>query len=113
MTGWRPWRPWRHLFRRDLSRELDDEFAYHLEERIREYVSRGMDPVTARARALERLGDVDVAKRECVALPLRSQTYGGEGSLRRDCEAYGPSSDWSTSCALGLCERRRSDCSSW
>src|SRR4051812_16337307 len=48
--------------------EVDDEITFHVEERIREYVARGMDPVAARAAALERLGDLGAVRSECTQL---------------------------------------------
>jgi predicted permease len=52
----------------DAETEVSDELAFHLEARVREYVAQGMDPVSARAAALERLGDLGRAGGECVAL---------------------------------------------
>lgn len=40
-----------------LRREVDDELEFHLEERVRDYLARGVEPQTARRAALERLGD--------------------------------------------------------
>ncbi|HEY7861427.1 MAG TPA: ABC transporter permease [Gemmatimonadaceae bacterium] len=48
--------------------EVHDELAFHLEQRIRDYVSRGMDPATARATALERFGNVTEVQRECAQM---------------------------------------------
>jgi predicted permease len=59
---------WSRLFRGEPAAEVDDELAFHLEERIREYEAGGMDPAAARAAALERFGDVKGVKEECVEL---------------------------------------------
>jgi predicted permease len=48
--------------------EVDDELAFHLEQRIRDYVARGMDPAAARAAALERLGDLAGVRKQCTEL---------------------------------------------
>jgi putative ABC transport system permease protein len=48
--------------------EVDDELAFHLEQRVRDYVARGMDPAAARAAALERFGDLHGVRRECAHL---------------------------------------------
>jgi predicted permease len=48
--------------------EVGDELQFHLEQRIRDYVARGMDPDTARATAIERFGDVSGVQRECTEL---------------------------------------------
>ncbi len=56
------------LFRSEPRAEVDDELRFHLEERVREYVARGMDPAAARAAALERFGDLDGVRGECTEL---------------------------------------------
>ncbi|MFN2564948.1 MAG: ADOP family duplicated permease [Gemmatimonadaceae bacterium] len=48
--------------------EVDDELAFHLEQRVRDYVARGMDPGEARAAALERFGDLHGVRSECTQL---------------------------------------------
>jgi predicted permease len=48
--------------------EVDDELAFHLEARIKEYVARGMDPAEARAAALRRFGDLGEVRTECTQL---------------------------------------------
>src|SRR5688500_13299066 len=63
-------------FRRDRSRpfekkpelEVGDELAFHLDQRVKDYIARGMDPAAARAAALERFGDVRVVAGECTQL---------------------------------------------
>src|SRR5215204_3796216 len=45
------WRP-------TIEREVDDELAFHLEMRTREYIDRGMDPASARREAEKRFGNV-------------------------------------------------------
>ena len=66
----RPQLPWRRRrpFERTPQAEVDDEIRFHVEERIREYVARGMDPAAARAAALERLGDLGSVRSECTQL---------------------------------------------
>ena len=52
---------WRQLFRLpggDPARETDEEIAFHLEMRIRDYLAAGMSEEEARAAAERRLGDV-------------------------------------------------------
>jgi len=56
------------LFRSEPRAEVDDELRFHLEERVREYEARGMDPAAARAAALERFGDLDGVRGECTEL---------------------------------------------
>jgi putative ABC transport system permease protein len=48
--------------------EVNDELAFHLEQRVRDYIARGMDPDAARAAALERFGDLAGVRSECAQL---------------------------------------------
>jgi predicted permease len=48
--------------------EVDDELTFHLEQRVRDYVARGMDPEAARAAALARFGDLNGVRRECAQM---------------------------------------------
>ena len=45
------WRP-------KVDREVEDELAFHLEMRTREYIERGLDPAAARREAEKRFGNV-------------------------------------------------------
>ena len=51
--------------RRQVARELDDEFDYHLDRRIEKLVGEGLSPDEARTRALETFGDVDDVRAYC------------------------------------------------
>jgi predicted permease len=63
-----PWRRWRRIFRSDARREVNEELDFHLEQRIREYTERGMDPEAARKAAEARMGDVERARDECAGI---------------------------------------------
>jgi putative ABC transport system permease protein len=52
------------LFRRAAA-SVDEEFQFHLEMRATELISRGWDPVSARAEARRQFGDVDDARTYC------------------------------------------------
>jgi putative ABC transport system permease protein len=65
-------RRWSRIFRPDARAEVEDELAFHLERRVQENLARGMDPVTARQAAQERLGDLKGVRKECTDL-LRSE----------------------------------------
>ena len=56
------------IFPQKAEVEVDDELTFHLEERVRDYVARGMDPESARAAALERLGDLHTVRQECTQM---------------------------------------------
>ena len=62
------WRRWRRIFRSDPGPEVDDELGFHLEQRVRDYIGRGMDPEAARRAALERLGDLERVRNECTGM---------------------------------------------
>ena len=48
-----------------VEQELAEEFQYHLERMIEEYVAAGLSPSDARARALRDMGAIDQRKEEC------------------------------------------------
>jgi putative ABC transport system permease protein len=56
------------LWRAPVDQEVSDEIALHLELRTRELIDAGLDPASARARALERMGDVAAVTQTCVNL---------------------------------------------
>jgi putative ABC transport system permease protein len=56
------------LWHVDITQEVDDEIAFHIEMRTRELVERGVDPRIAREMVLARLGDVGRLRRECIDL---------------------------------------------
>ncbi len=56
------------LWRVPPDQEIDEEIALHIEMRTREFIARGMDRHTARALAMQRMGDVASVKRTCVDL---------------------------------------------
>ncbi|MFI5243169.1 MAG: ABC transporter permease, partial [Gemmatimonadales bacterium] len=58
----------RRPFEAAPTTEVHDELAFHLEQRIRDYVAKGMDAATARATALERFGNVSDVQRECAQM---------------------------------------------
>jgi putative ABC transport system permease protein len=56
----------RSLFRNEqVEQDLNDEFQFHLQCQIAEYVAQGMDPEEARYAALRALGGLEQRKEEC------------------------------------------------
>jgi hypothetical protein len=51
--------------RRQVERELDDEFRFHLEQQIAADVARGFNPDESRYAALRAFGGVEQRKEEC------------------------------------------------
>ncbi len=62
------WRRWRSVFQRNPNAELDEELRFHIEQRTRDYMARGMDADSARRAALERLGDLERVRGACTSL---------------------------------------------
>jgi len=50
---------------RHFAQEIDEELAFHLEQRTQDYVQRGMSEQEARHRALQKFGDVPEIARQC------------------------------------------------
>jgi putative ABC transport system permease protein len=61
----------RDLFGPDPEGDVDDELSFHLEMRTRELVDRGESPEHARDAALERFGDYERSRRECIDIDER------------------------------------------
>ena len=56
------------LWRVDITQEVEDELAFHVEMRTRELIDKGVDPRIAREMVLARIGDAARLKRTCVDL---------------------------------------------
>jgi putative ABC transport system permease protein len=52
------WRRYRRFLRSDIAADVDEELAFHVEMRSRDYEARGMPPEVAHRAARERFGDV-------------------------------------------------------
>ena len=59
------------MFGLEPKADVEAELAFHVEMRIRELIDEGETPERARQRALERFGDLDRARQECVAINER------------------------------------------
>jgi predicted permease len=68
MKGGRSWRPWRWIVPRNPAEELNEELQFHLEQRTRDYVDRGMSPDAARDAAAQRFGDVNRVHDACAPM---------------------------------------------
>jgi hypothetical protein len=74
------------LWRVEITQEVDEEIAFHVEMRTRELVERGVDPRVAREMVLARLGDVSRLKRTCIDLGRKRER---ERRLMRWFEEFG------------------------
>lgn len=63
---------------------VEDEIAFHLEERTRQLISKGMDPAAAREEALREFGDVQQARAELSEIDRRLVRQGRRASWWRD-----------------------------
>ena len=52
----------------DPQQEVDDELQFHLEQRIREYIARGMSPEAAREASAQRFGDTARVREACTSV---------------------------------------------
>jgi putative ABC transport system permease protein len=70
------------------SAEVESELQFHLEERIRANVAKGMSPDAARRAALERFGNVENVRNECSQLLTEDRRAEARrdwfGDLRQD-----------------------------
>jgi hypothetical protein len=49
---------------------MNDELEFHIEMQTRRYVEAGLDPAAARAKAMERIGDIEAAMRASRAITV-------------------------------------------
>jgi predicted permease len=94
MKGGRSWRPWRPaapkpqgeggwIVRPDPKAELDEELRFHLEQRTRDYVERGMSPESARQAAVQRFGDPARVRDACAPMLARDRASEARRTLWR------------------------------
>src|SRR5918994_2516022 len=69
------WTRFRKLFGLEPAADVDAELAFHVEMRIRELIERGETPERARQLALQRFGDYQGARNECVAINERRKRH--------------------------------------
>ena len=56
---------------KDPQQELDDELQFHIDQRIRDYIAKGMTPEAARAAATQRVGSSREGLRQAFHRPAR------------------------------------------
>ncbi|HEY7394784.1 MAG TPA: ABC transporter permease, partial [Gemmatimonadaceae bacterium] len=67
------WRRYLRFWGARVDADVDDELAFHVEMRTEDYLTRGLDPVAARAKALARVGNVRHARTQCLTIGHRRQ----------------------------------------
>lgn len=65
------WRRYLRFWRPDPRADVDDELAFHLDERVAELVAGGLDPDAARRQADEEFGDVAATRAALYAIDRR------------------------------------------
>jgi putative ABC transport system permease protein len=65
------WRRYVRFWGTRVDADVDDELAFHVEMRAREYVARGMNEHDARAAAMHRVGDLPTARNACLTIGHR------------------------------------------
>ncbi|MPY89069.1 MAG: FtsX-like permease family protein [Luteitalea sp.] len=61
------WRRYARFFGADVTSDVDDELGFHLEEKTRELIDRGLAPEDARREARRQFGEVAEVRRLCQA----------------------------------------------
>ena len=74
-TGDSPrWRRYLRFWGPDPVADVDDEFRFHVEERVEDLMARGFDPRAAREEAMRGFGDLEQVKWTCQALALEKES---------------------------------------
>src|SRR5918996_754023 len=69
------WTRFRRLFGLEPAADVDAELHFHVEMRVRELIEQGETPERARQIALQRFGDYEQARLECVAINERRKRH--------------------------------------
>src|SRR5574338_1208032 len=67
------WRRYLRFWGPRAEADVDDELAFHIDMRARDYLARGMSEQDARRAAAQRLGDLAAARAECIAITARRE----------------------------------------
>jgi putative ABC transport system permease protein len=78
------WRRYLHFWRHDIDLDVDDELAFHLDMRARDFEARGMSADAARRAALARFGSVDRVGRQLRDHDRRQQRVRNRREAMRD-----------------------------
>ncbi|HVH55439.1 MAG TPA: ABC transporter permease [Vicinamibacterales bacterium] len=76
-------RGWRWIFPPDPERELDEELKFHIEQRTRDYIAKGMTAEAARDAATRRLGDVSGVREACTSVLAAERAAEGRRTMLR------------------------------
>jgi len=65
------WRRYLRFWRPNIDADVNDELAFHIDQRVAEFMSAGASRAEAEARARERFGDIALARDELVNIGRR------------------------------------------
>jgi putative ABC transport system permease protein len=68
------WRRYLRFWRPNIPADVDDEFEFHLQERVDDLVARGMHPSAARDEALRSFGNFDQIKDTCRTIAAEQES---------------------------------------
>ncbi|MEO6236426.1 MAG: ABC transporter permease [Vicinamibacterales bacterium] len=66
---------------RDPRQEFDEELKFHIEQRTRDYIAKGMSSEAAREAATQRLGDVSGVREACTSMLAAARAAEGRRRL--------------------------------
>src|SRR5262245_31601466 len=69
------------FWRRDVGADVDDELAFHYEQRIQEFMAAGASRAAAEARAAARFGDVARTRDELLSIGERVGRHSDRASI--------------------------------
>ena len=67
------WRRYLRFWGPRAAADVDDELRFHIEMRVRDYMTRGMTEDEARAATARRLGDLATQRAECLTITTRRE----------------------------------------
>jgi putative ABC transport system permease protein len=68
------WRRYLRFWRPDVRADVDDELAFHMQERVDDLVATGLDRNVAQQEAVRLFGDLPRVKDECIEEALKLET---------------------------------------
>ena len=68
------WRRYLRFWRADVRADVDDELAFHMQERVDDLVATGLDRNVAQQEAMRLFGDMPRVKDECIEEALKLET---------------------------------------
>jgi predicted permease len=81
MTHEPRWLRYLRFWRRDIASDLDDELAYHFEQRVQQFMAAGMSREAAETKARERFGDVDRSRADILDIDARAARHADRASM--------------------------------